>query len=107
MQTGAGSNAQTAKIPVTNKHWYFEVRDSSLSHFSKLGFRTFGCGYYDTDDISNDSTWVESLDKTPGAMGLMYTTWLRKYDLLEEWGDMMSAHVVPQEVVESWKKYPF
>ncbi|MEW5961720.1 MAG: hypothetical protein AB1801_28715, partial [Chloroflexota bacterium] len=70
------------------------------------GFRTFGCGYYDTDDISNDSTWIQSLDQTPGALGLMYTSWLNKFELMDEWGDMLNTHVVPEEVVKSWKKYP-
>ncbi|MBW7995449.1 MAG: hypothetical protein FVQ81_02535 [Candidatus Glassbacteria bacterium] len=86
--------------------WNHRMRHESLSHFSNLGFRTFGCGYYDKDDISNDTTWVEALDETPGALGLLYTSWLNKFELLDEFGDMLSAHVVPEEIVRSWKRYP-
>jgi hypothetical protein len=29
------------------------------------------------------------LDKTPDAIGIMYTTWQDKYDLLAAFGDML------------------
>ncbi|MFC1537301.1 hypothetical protein ACFL4P_00575 [Gemmatimonadota bacterium] len=77
--------------------WWHKMRYESLGHFAKRGFRTIACGYYDTDDISNDTTWVEALDVTPGAMGIMYTTWLRKFELMDEFGDFVSNHPVPQE----------
>ena len=86
--------------------WWHKMRYESLGHFSKLGHRTFGCGYYDKDDIANDSTWVEALDETPGALGLMYTSWLNKFELLDEFGTMMNAHIVPEEIVKSWESYP-
>ncbi len=86
--------------------WWHKMRYESLEHFSKLGHRTFGCGYYDKDDIANDSTWVEALDVTPGALGLMYTSWLNKFELLDEFGAMMEAHIVPEEIAASWKSYP-
>ncbi len=86
--------------------WWHKMRYESLSHFSRLGHRTFGCGYYDKEDIANDSTWIEALDATPGALGLMYTSWLNKFELLDEFGDMLSAHIVPEEIVASWDRYP-
>jgi len=70
--------------------WYHKMRRESLSHFSRLGFRTFGCGYYDKDNLDNDVTWLEALDETPGAMGIMYTSWLNKYELLGEFGDLVT-----------------
>lgn len=70
--------------------WYHAVRRDSLSHFSGLGFRTVACGYYDKDNLDNDVTWLEALDETPGAMGIMYTTWLNKYELMEEFGELVS-----------------
>ena len=70
--------------------WWHKMRRKSLDHFSGLGFRTMGAGYYDTDILTNDSTWVTALDSTQGALGLMYTTWLNKYDLLDEFGDMLT-----------------
>jgi len=70
--------------------WYHAMRRESLSHFSQLGFRTLACGYYDKDNLEDDVTWLEALDETPGAMGIMYTTWLDKYDLLSDFGDLVS-----------------
>lgn len=70
--------------------WYHDMRRESLAHFSTLGFRTFACGYYDKDNLANDVTWLEALDKTPGAMGIMYTSWLNKYQLLAEFGNLTS-----------------
>ena len=70
--------------------WYYEKRDMSLPFFSKLGFQTLAAGYYDADDLENPKGWLESLDRTPGAAGLMYTTWENKFQLLGAFGDLMS-----------------
>lgn len=70
--------------------WYYEKRDLSLAFFSKLGFRTLGAGYYDADDLENPKGWMESLDRTPGAVGIMYTTWENKFQLLPAFGDLVS-----------------
>jgi len=70
--------------------WYYEKRDLSLAFFSKLGYRTLGAGYYDADDLENPKGWMESLDRTPGADGIMYTTWENKFKLLPAFGDMVS-----------------
>ncbi len=70
--------------------WHHRQRDNSLPHFSKLGFRTMAAGYYDRDDLDNINTWLQSLDRTPGAVGIMYTTWLNKYDLLGAFGDLVT-----------------
>ncbi|OGG06590.1 MAG: hypothetical protein A3F83_16285 [Candidatus Glassbacteria bacterium RIFCSPLOWO2_12_FULL_58_11] len=77
--------------------WSFRMRRESLDHFSSLGCRTLACGYYDEDSLANDSLWLEALDATPGAQGIMYTTWLDKYGLLGEFGDMVSSHQVPEK----------
>jgi hypothetical protein len=71
--------------------WYHEIRDTSLAFFSKQGFRTFGAGYYDADDLTGAREWYDSLRRTPNAVGIMYTSWRRKYELLGEFGDMVSA----------------
>jgi hypothetical protein len=70
--------------------WYYEVREKSLRHFSSLGFKTLGAGYYDADNLDNPKGWLEALDVTPGACGIMYTTWLNKYDLLADFGDLVT-----------------
>ena len=70
--------------------WYYEKRDLSLGFFSKHGYKTLGAGYYDADDLENPKGWIESLDRTPGAVGIMYTTWTNKYELLPSFGDLVS-----------------
>lgn len=69
--------------------WYFEKRRESLDHFSKLGFRTLAGAYYDADDLKNPEGWLDALDETPGAVGIMYTTWSKKFGLLGAFGDLL------------------
>jgi hypothetical protein len=70
--------------------WYYARRDLSLQHFSSLGFKTLAGAYYDADDLENPKGWLASLAKIEGAVGIMYTTWERKYDLLADFGDLVS-----------------
>ena len=71
--------------------WYHAIRDESLAFFSGRGFPTFGAAYYDADDLTNPREWLASLRRTPGARGIMYTTWENKYDLLADFGDLVSG----------------
>ena len=59
-----------------------------LRHFDELGFQTIGCGYYDKRNLKNAERWMKALGETPGACGIMYTTWKRDYDFLEQFGDI-------------------
>jgi hypothetical protein len=70
--------------------WYYERRALSLPFFSKLGFRMMAGAYYDGDTLDNPRGWLEELDKTPGAQGIVYTTWLNKYKLLADFGKLVS-----------------
>ncbi len=70
--------------------WHGRRRNESLEHFSRLGFRTLAAAYYDADDLKNVEGWLESLDRTEGAAGIMYTTWLNKYSLLGAFGDLVN-----------------
>jgi len=76
--------------------WYHEKRVPSLAHFSKLGFKTLAGAYYDADTLENPKGWLEALDKTPGALGIMYTTWQDKYQLLGPFGDLVSKRAPTQ-----------
>lgn len=67
--------------------WNYSTRNESLGHFSGLGFKTMGAVYYDTD-LNNIKDWIASLDAASGSVGIMYTTWQNKYDLLNIFGDM-------------------
>ncbi len=70
--------------------WYFDKRRASLDFFSSHGFRTFAGSYYDADDLHDPQGWLEAMDTTPGATGIMYTTWQNKYKLLGAFGDLVS-----------------
>lgn len=70
--------------------WHYDRRRASLAHFSSLGFRTLAGAYYDADTLDNVRGWLEALDETPGAVGIMYTTWENKYGLLADFGDLVS-----------------
>jgi hypothetical protein len=70
--------------------WYFEKRRESLEFFSSRGFRTIAGAYYDGDDLSDPQGWLEAMDNTPNAAGIMYTTWSSKYKLLGPFGDLVS-----------------
>ena len=71
--------------------WYYKKRRESLAHFSRLGFRTLAGAYYDGDTLENPRGWLEALAQTPGAVGIMYTTWRNKYELLGPFGDLVSG----------------
>jgi hypothetical protein len=70
--------------------WYFDKRRESLDFFSSRGFRTIAGSYYDGEDLRDPEGWLESMDSTPNATGIMYTTWSSKYKLLAPFGDLVS-----------------
>jgi len=78
--------------------WYYPKRNESLAFFSGLGFRTLAGAYYDGDTLENPLGWLEALAKTPRATGIMYTTWQNKYDLLADFGDLVSRRAIIQRM---------
>ncbi|MFP4058788.1 MAG: hypothetical protein ACLF0G_18115 [Candidatus Brocadiia bacterium] len=71
--------------------WHYRKRRQSLDHFASLGFKTLAGAYYDGDTLENPRGWLEALDQTPNALGIMYTTWRNKYELLAAFGDLVST----------------
>ena len=71
--------------------WYYQKRAESLAFFSSLGFRTLAGAYYDGDTLENPTGWLDALESTPGASGIMYTTWRNKYELLAPFGDLVTS----------------
>lgn len=70
--------------------WYHEKREKSLKHFSVLGFKTIGATYYDKG-LYHIKDWLDALDNTNLANGIMYTTWKDDYELLGAFGDLVTA----------------
>ena len=71
--------------------WYYNKRVESLKFFSSLGFKTLAGAYYDGDTLENPRGWLEVLERTPKACGIMYTTWQNKYELLGPFGDLVTG----------------
>jgi len=69
--------------------WYYDNRVESLAFFSSLGLKTMAGAYYDGDTLENPAGWLDALEVTPGASGIMYTTWRNKYELLAPFGNLV------------------
>jgi hypothetical protein len=72
--------------------WYYGKRNESLEFFAERGHRVLMAGYYDGDAEENARGWVEAAKKRPGAVGIMYTTWERKYADLEKFLQAVDRH---------------
>ena len=77
--------------------WYHKIREDSMSFFEKLGFRTQAAAYYDVDSLDSSREWLETCNHTKNCTGIMYTSWRRKYTLLEEFGKMVQEFSKPME----------
>jgi hypothetical protein len=69
--------------------WGGEPREKSLRFFADHGFHTLAACYYDADDLTESKAWLDLARKIPRVNGLMYTPWLKKYDLLPAFGEML------------------
>lgn len=64
---------------------------NSLGLFATKGFRQMSAPYYDQDE-QQIRRWREWTRDTEHFHGMMYTTWSRKYDHLEAFGDYAWNH---------------
>ena len=63
-------------------NWNSEKADESLSFFEKIGCPQILAGYYDGDPKSI-GPWLKKAKGFKTLCGVMYTTWVNKYDDLE------------------------
>ena len=70
--------------------WYYDRRKESLSFFSGHGFKTIASAGPDSAALENPRGWLAVMDKTPGATGIMYTTWSNDFKLVAPFGDLVS-----------------
>jgi len=77
---------------------WLRMSDETLSFFEDRGNRQILCGYYDEDgpDFSIHE-WLDLSKPYSGVYAVMYTTWWKGYDDLEEW-----AAVVKQWDEDNW-----
>lgn len=71
-------------------NWNQDQRDASLRWFAGRGHRILIAGYYDRP-VAQIGDWLTSAARVGGAEGLMYTTWVPRYDDLEEFARLVSA----------------
>lgn len=76
---------------VTVANWNSGKAAESLAFFADRGHRQILAGYYDVDDLSGFTRWDAAARGVRGVDGFMYTTWERKYRLLEEYGRAMAG----------------
>ncbi len=69
--------------------WGGKPREESLKFFSENGFKILIANYYDADNLEDVKKWVEISKNIKNISGFMYTTWLKKYDLLTEYSNLI------------------
>jgi hypothetical protein len=70
--------------------WYLEKRAQSLKFFAGRGHRQVIAGYYDAKP-ERVRDWLEAAKPYPGVVGVMYTTWEKKYADLERFAETIGA----------------
>jgi hypothetical protein len=68
--------------------WYFEKREASLKWFAERGHQQLIAGYYDHRP-EQVRQWLDAAAKVKGVLGVMYTTWQRKYSDLEPFAEFV------------------
>ena len=70
--------------------WYGKKCETSMKFFSEKGFRTFAAAYYDEKPpFPVSRRWRDTVRRTPGAVGIMYTTWRSAFGDLPAFCDML------------------
>lgn len=64
--------------------WGGALRESSLRFFADEGFPMLAACYYDADSLDEVRRWQAVAASLPNVRGFMYTTWQKRYDLLED-----------------------
>jgi hypothetical protein len=71
-------------------NWNGGKAADSLKFFTDRGHPQVIAGYYD-GDLSNFKRWDTAAKGVSGVRGFMYTTWARRYGLLEAYGKAISG----------------
>jgi hypothetical protein len=71
--------------------WGGEPSEKSLRFSSEQGFETLVACYYDADNLDDVKGWLRTASGVPNVRGFMYTPWLKKYALLPDFGELLTA----------------
>jgi hypothetical protein len=69
--------------------WGGTPRAKSVQFFADQGFKELIACYYDADNLNDVKGWMQLAKDKSNVRGFMYTPWLRKYQLLGEFGDLV------------------
>lgn len=69
--------------------WGGAPRPESLGFFADEKFQTLVACYYDADHLDEVKGWLKVAQDLAGVRGFMYTPWLKKYELLPEFGSLL------------------
>ena len=76
-------------------NWY-SPDTKNTKFFAGRGHKQVLCGYYDGRTTArmkaNISRWMKVSRGVPGILGVMYTTWRRDYDHLDEYFKLLETH---------------
>lgn len=75
-------------------NWTGKDLEKSLKFFAERGHGQVASINFDdvTDVTAATRKALEILDRTPHARGLLFTTWKKRYEGLEEFGRLLGAH---------------
>lgn len=71
--------------------WGGALREPSLRFFAGEGFPVLASCYYDADDLGEVRRWRAAAEPLPNVRGFMYTTWQKRYDLLEDFSAVVGG----------------
>lgn len=69
--------------------WGGTLRESSLRFFGDEGFPVLASCYYDADNLDEVRRWRAAASALPNVQGFMYTTWQKRYALLEDFAEVV------------------
>jgi hypothetical protein len=69
--------------------WGGTPRENSVRFFADQGFDELIACYYDADNLNDVKGWLNLAKSQHNVRGFMYTPWLKKYQLLGEFGDLI------------------
>ncbi len=70
--------------------WGGTPRAKSVEFFADHGFPQLIACYYDAANLDDVKGWMDVAKGRPNVRGFMYTPWLRKYQLLGDFGDLLT-----------------
>ncbi len=77
--------------------WIFDVREKSMRFFADRGHRQIVSACFDSIPAPDRRLegWLQTMNATPGVLGIVYVTWNGKYEYLPTFGRVVAAQERP------------